>query len=54
LSEARRIHARNPRSSFENIWHTLWLLEITPAERLRRSLIRGRSSARTLRPALGR
>jgi len=45
LSEARRIQARNPRSSFDNIWHTLWLLEATPAERLRRSLVRGRSSA---------
>jgi len=44
LSEARRIQARNPHSSFDNIWHTLWLLEATPAERLRRSLIRGRSS----------
>jgi hypothetical protein len=44
LSEARRIQARNPRSSFDNIWHTLWLLEAPPAERLRRSLIRGRSA----------
>lgn len=41
LREARRIHARNPQSSFDNIWHTLWLLEVSPAERLRRSLIRG-------------
>lgn len=45
LAEARRIQARNPGSSFDNIWHTLWLLEAPPAERLRRSLIRGRSSA---------
>jgi transcriptional regulator with XRE-family HTH domain len=45
LTEARAIHARYPRSSFENIWHTLWLLEATPAERLRRSLTRGRAVA---------
>jgi len=41
LREARRIHARNPQASFDNIWHTLWMLEQSPAERLRRSLIRG-------------
>ena len=41
LREARRIHARNPECSFDNIWHTLWLLEVSPAERLHRSLIRG-------------
>ena len=40
VREARRIHARNPRSAFENIWHTLWLLELSPAERLQRSLRR--------------
>jgi transcriptional regulator with XRE-family HTH domain len=45
LSEARAIHARHARSSFDNIWHALWLLEAAPAERLRRSLIRGRASA---------
>jgi hypothetical protein len=44
LREARRIHARHPRSSFENIWHTLWLLEVSPAERLQRSLIRGHNA----------
>jgi hypothetical protein len=44
LSEARRIQAHNPQSSFDNIWHTLWLLEAAPVERLRRSLIRGRPS----------
>jgi hypothetical protein len=42
LREARRIQARHPRSSFDNIWHTLWLLEVSPAERLHRSLTRGR------------
>jgi hypothetical protein len=45
LAEARAIHARHRRSSFDNIWHTLWLLEAAPAERLRRSLIRGRATA---------
>jgi hypothetical protein len=44
VREARRIHAHHPRSSFENIWHTLWLLDVSPAERLRRSLIRGRTT----------
>lgn len=44
LREARRIHARNPRSSFDNIWHTLWLLDVSPAERLQRSLIRGHAA----------
>lgn len=46
LREARRIHARHPRSSFENIWHTLWLLDVSPAERLQRSLIRGHPASR--------
>ena len=45
LREARKILARNPQSSFENIWHTLWLLELSPAERLHRSLIRGRAAS---------
>jgi AcrR family transcriptional regulator len=45
LREARRIRARHPRSSFENIWHTLWLLDVSPAERLRRSLVRGRTTS---------
>jgi transcriptional regulator with XRE-family HTH domain len=45
LREARAIRARHPRSSFDNIWHTLWLMEVSPAERLRRSLVRGRASA---------
>lgn len=42
VREARKIHARHPRSSFDNIWHSLWLLEVSPDERLRRSLTRGR------------
>jgi hypothetical protein len=45
LREARRVHARYPESSFENIWHTLWLLELSPLERLQRSLIRGKPAA---------
>jgi transcriptional regulator with XRE-family HTH domain len=45
LREARRIHARNPQSSFDDIWHTLWLLEMSPAERLRRSLVRGHAAS---------
>lgn len=45
LREAQRIHARHPQSSFENIWHTLWLLDVSPVERLHRSLIRGKPAA---------
>lgn len=45
LSEARAIHARHRSASFDNIWHTLWLLEVPPVERLRRSLTRGRPTA---------
>jgi len=43
VHEARRIQSRNPRAEFANIWHTLVLLELTPAERLALCLIRGRS-----------
>ena len=39
------MHARYPQSSFESIWHTLGLLDVSPAERLHRSLIRGHSAA---------
>jgi hypothetical protein len=45
LREAKRVHARHPKSSFENIWHTLWLLEVSPLERLQRSLIRGQPAS---------
>jgi hypothetical protein len=45
LKEARKIHARYPQCSFDNIWHTLWLLEVSPAERLKRSLIRGHAAS---------
>jgi transcriptional regulator with XRE-family HTH domain len=43
IRRARRILARNPGASFENVWHTLVLLEEPPVERLRRSLLRGRA-----------
>lgn len=45
VREARRIRARSPGSEFENLWHTLNLLELAPAERLARSLVRGRTRA---------
>ena len=41
--QARRIVDRNPQALFENVWHTLVLLEEPPVERLRRSLLRGRA-----------
>ena len=44
IHRARRILARHPQASFENVWHSLVLLEETPIERLRRSLLRGRAS----------
>src|SRR5512145_495150 len=34
LREARRVRARHRRCDFENVWHTLNLLELAPAERL--------------------
>ena len=43
LREAKRVALRNPGSSFENIWHTLVLLEETPLTRLNRALLRGRT-----------
>ena len=43
VREARKILRNNPRATFENVWHTLALLEETPVERLRRSLLRGRA-----------
>jgi hypothetical protein len=42
IRRATRILDRNPQASFENVWHTLVLLEEPPVERLRRSLLRGR------------
>ena len=43
LEQARRIIASVPAADFQNVWHTLALLELPPAERLNRSLLRGRS-----------
>jgi len=40
---ARAIIAAHAACSFENVWHTLVLLDMPPAERLNRSLIRGRA-----------
>lgn len=43
LRIARKVIRKNPGASFENVWHTLMLLEDPPIDRLRRSLLRGRS-----------
>ena len=43
LRIARKVVRKNPGASFENVWHTLMLLEEPPIDRLRRSLLRGRS-----------
>ena len=42
--EARKICARDHRVSFDNVWHTLSLLDCSPEERLNGSLIRGRAA----------
>ena len=44
LAKARTVLARNPGAMFENVWHTLVLLDETPIERLRRSLLRARTA----------
>ena len=44
LAKARTVLAREPRATFENVWHTLVLLDETPIERLRRSLLRARAT----------
>jgi len=43
IQEAAGVLALNPRATFENVWHTLVLLDEPPIERLRRSLLRGRT-----------
>lgn len=43
IQEAGSVLALNPRATFENVWHTLVLLDEPPIERLRRSLLRGRT-----------
>jgi len=44
LREAEDICRAEPAASFENVWHTLLLLEREPAERLNIGLMRGRFS----------
>ena len=44
LRRAGRILDHHPQASFENVWHTLVLLEEPPIDRLRRSLLRGRAT----------
>jgi transcriptional regulator with XRE-family HTH domain len=44
LRKAGRVLDHHPRASFENVWHTLVLLEEPPIDRLRRSLLRGRAA----------
>jgi len=45
IDEARAICEKEPRASFENVWHTLCLLASPPVERLNRSLTRGRTAS---------
>ena len=49
LALAQRVATRHPDAGFENIWHTLVLLEASPLERLNAALRRGRP--RTLQRA---
>jgi len=46
MDSVRQVLARYPEADPDNVRHTLILLEQPPLERLRRSLIRGRSLAR--------
>ena len=43
MREVRRIQTQHPTASFDNLWHTICLLELPPVERLNRSLTRGRA-----------
>jgi hypothetical protein len=43
MREARRIVRAHREVNFEDVWHTLVLLELPPDERLRRALRRGRA-----------
>jgi transcriptional regulator with XRE-family HTH domain len=45
LESARAICAADSAASFENIWHSLCLMDLAPMDRLNRSLIRGRAAA---------
>src|SRR6267378_3002029 len=42
IVEARAVLEGHPGATFENVWHTLVLLDEAPIERLRRSLLRAR------------
>ena len=42
LTRAREICRKHPDADFDNVWHTLTLLEQSPLERLRGSLRRAR------------
>jgi hypothetical protein len=53
--KALAICAAEPEASFENVWHALILLEMSPLERLDWSLTRGRGTgpvARTTAPVV--
>jgi hypothetical protein len=43
LADARAMATAHPTAAFENIWHTLALLDLPPIDRLNRSLLRGRA-----------
>jgi len=44
LEAARAICAADSAASFENIWHSLCLMDLAPIDRLNRSLVRGRTT----------
>jgi transcriptional regulator with XRE-family HTH domain len=44
LEAARAICSADSAASFENIWHSLCLMDLSPIDRLNRSLIRGRAA----------
>ena len=46
MESVQEVLARHPEADPDNVRHTLILLEQPPLERLRRSLIRGRSLAK--------
>jgi transcriptional regulator with XRE-family HTH domain len=45
LESARAICAADASASFENVWHSLCLMDLAPIDRLNRSLLRGRVAA---------
>jgi len=48
LREARNLCASDPQLTFENVWHTLLMLEKEPLERLNIALARGRARVAAL------